>query len=409
MDHSIIKSLLSSKFYNENKDRLTANLFVDEAKDLYTILTAAHEKYEHDLSTKDLMALYDIHFPVATVAERGSVEDLVKSVENTSPLLPEVTRDVINDLWRRDRGRTIAHLGIAISEGEYGAVDTLRSLMSSTAADFTQDDLPEPCRLTLDELIELSGNDNRWRFNIPTLSRHVYGLGAGEFMTVFAISNAGKSAFGVSLSAGPGGFCEQGAKVLYIGNEEAVSRTRLRAMVSCSGISAVDISSDQAALKIARQRWEAIEDRIEFIDAQDLELDTIEACIVRACADIVVVDMADKVNISGNYNAGHERLRELYRRLREVSKRTGTGLIGISQASAESEGRTRLSFTMMEGSKIGKASESDLICGIGKHSGDADTDEPDNTRFLTISKNKISGWHGTVAVTLVPELNRYDV
>jgi hypothetical protein len=58
---------------------------------------------------------------------------------------------------------------------------------------------------------------------------------------------------------------------------------------------------------------------------------------------------------------------------------------------------------MMEGSKIGKASEADLIIGIGK----TEVEPDDEIRHLTISKNKISGWHGTIATKIHPQISRY--
>ena len=78
------------------------------------------------------------------------------------------------------------------------------------------------------------------------------------------------------------------------------------------------------------------------------------------------------------------------------------------QASADGEGKTRIDFSMAEGSKTGKAAEADVILGIGKHSGDNEDGLPDNTRFLTISKNKLSGYHGTIPVMIEPEIGRYS-
>jgi hypothetical protein len=77
-------------------------------------------------------------------------------------------------------------------------------------------------------------------------------------------------------------------------------------------------------------------------------------------------------------------------------------LIGVSQASNDASGRTRLDYSMMEGSKIGKAAEADLIIGIGK-----DQDDESITRYLTVSKNKLSGWHGTILAQIQPEISRY--
>jgi len=126
--------------------------------------------------------------------------------------------------------------------------------------------------------------------------------------------------------------------------------------------------------------------------------------------DVVILDQGDKVHIGGSYSASHERLRELFKNLRELAKRRNCAIITISQASAEAKGRTRLSPFDMEGSKIGKAAETDLIIGIGKHeAGDIDDSEIDNSRYLTVSKNKLSGWHGTIICNIEPEVSRYVV
>ena len=83
-------------------------------------------------------------------------------------------------------------------------------------------------------------------------------------------------------------------------------------------------------------------------------------------------------------------------------------MLGISQASADAEGRTRIDFSMLEGSKTGKAAEADLIIGVGKHSA-AEDDNPDHTRFINVSKNKLSGYHGCVICNIEPEVSRYVV
>ena len=76
--------------------------------------------------------------------------------------------------------------------------------------------------------------------------------------------------------------------------------------------------------------------------------------------DVLILDQGDKIQINGNFNSSHERLRELFRRMRELAKRQQVALITVSQASAEARGKTRLSGFDMEGSKIGKMAELDL-------------------------------------------------
>mgnify|MGYP003678517054 CR=1 FL=1 len=108
MDHSLLKNLLSSEFYNNNKSKLKRSLFADEAADLYGILCDAHEKYQHDLSTKELMILFDLNHPVATKAEKEVVEDLIDSIKHAPDVSGDVAHDAIENLWRREIGREIA-------------------------------------------------------------------------------------------------------------------------------------------------------------------------------------------------------------------------------------------------------------------------------------------------------------
>ena len=62
----------------------------------------------------------------------------------------------------------------------------------------------------------------------------------------------------------------------------------------------------------------------------------------------------------------------------------------------------------MEGSKIGKMAELDVCIGIAKQeSSDVEDSEIDFTRYVTVSKNKLSGWHGTVICNLEPAISRY--
>lgn len=404
MDHAVLRNLLSSQFYRENKSRIKADFFGDDAKDLYEILVKAHEKYDHDISTRELMALYEVQNPVATASDKAIIKDMVKTIANTEPMSEDVAADVITNMWRQAKGLDIANLGVAINQGNYSALEQLRKLVEESTDGFRPDDFGVPTTKDIFELMAETGDDSRWAFNISTIKNVCYGIGPSEFGIVFATPNTGKTAFVISLCCAPGGFCEQGAKVLYLGNEEKTSRTMYRAMQAWSGMDKYQIAENP---ELCRRKFNDIADNIEMFDVQDWTLAQIEAKCETEAVDVLILDQADKIQIEGNYNASHERLRELYRRLREVAKRQNCAVLAVSQASADAEKKTRLSFTMMEGSKIGKAAESDLILGVGRHNSEVESNEPDHTRFVTISKNKLSGWHGTIICNIQPEVSRY--
>lgn len=405
MDQAILKKLLSSEFYNDNRAKLKRALFAEEGADLFDVLEQAHSKYGHDLSVKELLILYKINNPISTEAEVGVVTDVITSISNAPDISDGVAQDAIIDLWKRENARQIADLAIsAATEGNFEAMVTIRNIMDETISSYVPDDFGEFTTDDLDELLAETGNGNRWMFNIPSLSRNVYGIGPGEFAIVFATPETGKSSFVVSCCAGPGGWCEQGAKILYLGNEETTRRTKVRAYQAWCGMNEQELLDRNEE---AKRKYTAIKSNMLMKDIQDWDLNRIEAFIDKVKPDIIILDQGDKIQIAGQYNAGHERLRELYRRLRETAKRYDAAVISVSQASADAEHKTKLSYTMMEGSKIGKAAESDLIIGIGRHSGETDSGEPDPTRFLTVSKNKLTGWHGTIPVVLEAGISRY--
>ena len=208
----------------------------------------------------------------------------------------------------------------------------------------------------------------------------------------------------ISLCAAPGGFCQQDAKVCYIANEEVAKRTKLRAIQAYTGMTKDEIEFDPQA---ASARYSGIKDRMIFVDAQGWDIQMLDAYLGKQKCEVCIIDMADKIALTTQFNSGHERLRELYYRLRELAKKHNCAVIGISQASADAEGKTRLTPTMLEGSKVGKIAECDILIGAGKAN---DAEYPDDpTRYLTVMKNKISGWHGTVICNLNQHTSRYEV
>lgn len=405
MQTSLLKSLLAADFFETNKGRVKPAMFDDGYAKIYEMIATAHSKYSHDLSPTDILAIWKATHPAATRTEAELAHDAVLSIVEADSLTPIVASDVIENLWKQETGREIANLGIALSEGHYEAMARLKSLLERVEKGYTSDEFGDPVTDDLYELLASASDEARFSFNIESLKRQVYGIGPSEFMVAFARPECGKSTFVVSLCAGPNGFCQQGAKVLYLGNEEAVRRTKLRAIQAWTGMTKEEVRDSP---DLAKTRYLAIKDRLIMKDTQEWDLDKVDRYVGLVKPDILVIDQLDKVNLSQSFASGHEKLRELYRQSRELAKRHEVALIGVCQASADAEGRTRLDFSMMEGSKTGKAAEADLIIGIGKHAASED-DAPDTMRFLNITKNKLSGYHGVIPCNIQAEIGRYAV
>ena len=404
MDQSLLKTCLNNEFYNTNKARLRADIFEDTTKDIYQTIASMHNKFEADISSADLFSFWKSQNPTSTQSWADEIKEQIDNINISPELNDDVATDVIENIWRQKIGLDVADLGIKMSEGDTKAMDSLVTLIERVSVGYMPDDFAEDVTDDIYELLSVVSNDNRFKFNIETLSKHVYGIARGEFGVIAAYSNVGKTAFAISLCAAPAGFCQQGAKVCYVANEEVAKRTKLRAIQAYTGLTKEEIEFDP---QVAAARYSGIKDRLIFADAQGWDIQMLDTYMKKQSMDCLIVDMADKIALTTTFNSGHERLRELYYRLRELAKKHNCAVIGLSQASAEAEGKTRLTPTMLEGSKVGKISETDILFGLGKSDDANNPDDP--TRYITVMKNKISGWHGTVLCNLDGNTSRYGV
>ena len=251
------------------------------------------------------------------------------------------------------------------------------------------------------ELLEALKDNTKWKFNLTDLRDRVNGIGDGNFLIIFARPESGKTAFWVNLVAGRNGFATQGAKVCALINEEPAIRTQMRLINAHTSMSFAEIRQNPTK---AGELWSKIKDNLRILDTVDWSLEKIDSYVAKEEPDILIIDQLDKAHIEGTFARTDEKLRAIYTGAREIAKRRNCAIIGISQASADASDKLDLTFDMMENSKTGKAAEADVIIGVGyRNRPDIDPD----LRSLAISKNKITGWHGTLTCKILPELSRY--
>ena len=200
LDTTLIKTLLHYDFYSEHKTNLTEKLFKGDTKDLFRALKKGHEVYRKSLTVEDLKALWVKDNPVATRAESQEIESLIDDVSSAPSLTPEVAGDLVRELHMRSLGLKFSNLGIELTEGSADALERIEDLFKNIKDGVLPNEYGEPTTKNLDELLAIGSDENRYQFNIRTLSRNIYGLGKKEFMAVFALPETGKSAFAVSLS-----------------------------------------------------------------------------------------------------------------------------------------------------------------------------------------------------------------
>jgi replicative DNA helicase len=403
IEKQLIKLLLNKDFYEKNKGKVSKGMFTNGTGNLYETITKAHNKSQKDLTLPEVESLHvDVYNPALTRTARDNFRNLIEEIQKEKDSDKEIASEILSSLHKRNIAQQIAVLSTEIFNGRDGGFNDIQNLLDSAKDNLSKEDY-EFVTSDIHELLECLKDRSKYKFNLESLAERVGGVGPGNLVVVFARPESGKTAFWVSLVANENGFAHQGAKVVALVNEESGYRTKMRIINSFTGMTLHDVEQDP---ETASKKWAEIKDNIHIADTVDWNLDKVDSLAAETKPDILVIDQLDKVHVSGNFARTDEKLRAIYTGAREIAKRRDCCILAISQASAEASGKLDISFDMMENSKTGKAAEADLILGIG-YRNLLDTDE--NLRSIAVSKNKMTGWHGVIPCTIIPELSRYDV
>ena len=400
IEKELITLLLKKDFYEENKGRVTKEMFTNGTGNLYETISRAHDDSEKDLSLEEVSTLHtEVYNPALTRTAKENFSSLINEIKEQEIPNKKIAGNILKAMHKRNIAQQIAVAATEIYNGKDQDLSSIQSFIDQS----NETDKQQYDYITSDitNLIDSLKDNTKWKFNLHPLKEKVNGVGEGNLLVIFARPESGKTAFWVNLVSGIDGFASQGAKVCALINEEPAIRTQMRLINAHTGLTMDEIRAD---IQQANQKWAEVRQNIHILDTVDWSLDDVDDFVQKEKPDILVIDQLDKVGVTGNFARTDEKLRAIYTGAREVAKRNDCCVIAISQASADGQGKFDLTFDMMEGSKTGKAAEADVIIGVG-HRDKMDTDE--KVRSLAISKNKITGWHGLKNCIIIPELSRY--
>jgi archaellum biogenesis ATPase FlaH len=404
MERKLLRLLLSNSFFTNNRSKLAREFFPAPLDSLYQTITTAHERYARDLTFDEVEELHRSLHPTMTSAAATSIYELIDSLSKLEPIGADVATDVLESMWRKEIGRRIAGAAFELVEGNSTTLSDIESILLEASESFAPDDTGIlPVEADLDVILEYMADRDCWSFNIPSLHERCPGGSGGEFMTILARPNVGKTGFWVSLAAGPQGFCDQGALVHALVNEEPAARTMMRAFSARIGMSRDQIIANRS---LAKAKLGNLQEKLKIYDNVDLSLEALDAHCKKHKPDIVIIDILDKVKTSGSHDREDMRLKHIYDTAREVGKRNNCFVIGVGQAGAAAIDKSHVTPDMADGSKTGKFGAADIVMGIGTYP-NANPEE-DMSRIVYVGKNKISGNHGPVTCILNQAISRYE-
>lgn len=384
-----LKLFLNKECYTKYHRLIPSRIFSGKIRDLYDVLKHLHTTTDREvISLDDLMVAYKLHGS-PTTAKISVVESIMKELKDTN--IPDI--GILTCARDKEIAAQIADQAIKVMNSKLseGTLKELVEFVQSIDVEVVEEKEDLYCSSDLDILRE-KVHKSEFKFGLDFLQALVPSPGRGQFMIVFASTNAGKSTLVSQLDVG---YLEQGLKVLYIANEEPDYRIMYNHIRSAENKTEEEI---MAAGKV--DVWSTMKDRFYLVAAHDYTIADIEARIKEVQPDVLVIDQLDNVKATGSAPR-HEQLEHLYQRTRVLAGKYDCLVVAVSQANDEASGKLKLKTNMMANSRIGKPATADLILGIGMR------DMEDPVRCITPCKNKINGIHKEVYCKIDAPKARY--
>jgi len=368
-------------------------------------IDTAMDRYERSVTPDEIEALFMSDNPTLTTAQKQAYSSLFSQIKREEPMGSDVAQEVLSKLFQQVVGEDVANIGFDMVNGDAASLEALRNLLERYGDDFIPNLNIEWDDISIETLMAKAELEARWTFNIPSVTRKVEGVSAGQLIEVGARPNTGKTSFHASLIASPGGFAHQGAKCVILCNEEPTHRVGARYLTAAAGMSAREVRDNMPK---AKALYEPVMNNIKIKEAGGRDMAWVESVCKSYRPDILVLDMGDKFGVQGSFARQDEALKACAIYARQIAKTYECAVFYMSQLSAEAEGRTTLNQSMMEGSRTGKAAEADLMILIGKSPSVEGQEEDSPLRHVNIVKNKLNGWHGMVNCELNYLTARYE-
>jgi KaiC/GvpD/RAD55 family RecA-like ATPase/mannitol/fructose-specific phosphotransferase system IIA component (Ntr-type) len=403
MELRLLRSIVDRGIYDECRDRISSSMFSEDLQDIAEAIIDLHAEF----STGVDMGVVLEHLltkKVSSTAKNELLGELVNKINNVEPVDYEVSKKFLTNLALRDQRITALNKLARIIERNGDSHEDVISILSR--ANYEEEADGEIVGHALTDMEKQYTTKNKFPFNVPKLQEAIGGLSKGNLLGVFGRPEVGKSSFVASLVAG---YIKRGITTEYYANEEPGIKIMLNIRRAATG------EDDRAiALAIRNKKdptdWPLWAKSLTVRQISDMSIETIMSRAQKANPEVIVLDQVDKLSLREKYNAGHERLRALYEKSRMIAKSCDCLVINVSQASIDAEGRYKVPYSMMDGSKTGKGGELDVALGIGK-SGDMHKEDEDPRMQevgLMISKNKVNGWHGTADAYFNAHTNQWS-
>jgi KaiC/GvpD/RAD55 family RecA-like ATPase len=353
------------------------------------VVSSAGEQYRRDseLSAVDRSVLRS---QVERRFGQGSMADSVMDFVDSFP--DDVSGINAIEEYRLLRlARTATTLATLLATGQHGdeTASMVQRYTRLAAGEEGEDAKP---RLTAEDFEDDEGQ--RIALSPTRLNNYIGGgVLRGHNITVYGRPDSGKSLFSINQAAFA---CRQGYRVLYVANEEPAQDITRRLLSRLAGVNIDTLRSRENLLRALDKAGKAYENWHLFHRAGCTARD-IATQAAKVKPDFIIVDQLK--NIAAAQDNRALQLDTLARQVRELGIEYDCVTMSVTQAGESAQNKPVLAMTDVEWSNTGIPGAADLMIGIGVN----DEMLADNTRMLSIPKNKVNGRHGAFTTWINPQ------
>lgn len=344
-------------------------------------------------------------------AEKQSVYKKMFDVLIEDEFDEDMLQPIVESYIEKDHAMKIADWCLRITEG-----DDSKALLE--VEDFISTYKSESKKVTelddyistkdVNELLKQTTGGLTWRLN--ELNRSLGSINKGDFITVSAYVDTGKTTFLASEVSNMVKQLEEGQCVLWFNNEEGKEKITRRVMQACLGVTLSDLKdmaeTDPIGLKTALEHERFFD--IHVFGGVNTTRE-IEKIISDYNVGLIVMDQLWKVQGFKDNSFGEiEQQTKLFAWARKLAQDT-CPLINVHQAQGDCNGVQYIEMHQLYNSRVGIQGELDGLITIGRDL------EPgyERVRFIYVPKNKLETGtepmerNGKYEVEILPEIARY--
>jgi len=394
-DNKILAAVVKSR---KAWELLSENLQLSElGADTAALLSIIAEYYEKDSKA----ASVDVDIIGSSLGRKFSNPKHVSMLQGVLRNLPEVSpENIASEIISVKLHNIGLKLSGSLLQGEepqtllrlMGEYQNLATTIPSTEE--VGDEVFE--RFKVKDLVEKSFDQSQLIPVLPkALNEHLGGgLRPGHHILVFAPTEMGKTLLVINMLAG---WVKAKLRVLYIGNEDPVQDLMMRYINRLTLMNKAQVlAHPDAAQELLEKRGY---ENVIFAPLAPGNFTTIDRLVRRYEPKVVVLDQLRNIDVDSEHRT--QALEKAATEGRNLAKRNNLLVVSVSQAADSASGKRILTRGDVDGSNVGIPGQMDLMIGMGG----TEEDEKMNVRTLSFPKNKISGDHDSIAITIDPQLS----